>query len=103
MGISRDEPHVDNNRPLAQESRDSVLAGKHIETLEGLMKAYEARLKANETIEQRWRRYPDPINEERKLELYICLVKATQALLDKVSHPKNQGKIRTPTHKQTKL
>ena len=59
-----------------------------METLEGLMKAYEARLKVNETIEQRWRRYPNPINEERQFELYRCLVEATQALLDKVSHPK---------------
>ena len=59
-----------------------------METLERLMKAYEARLKTNETIEQRWRRYSDPVNEERQLELYRCLVEATQALLDKVSHPK---------------
>ena len=51
MGISRDEPHVGNNRPLVLELGGSVLADKHMETLEGLMKAYEARLKANETIE----------------------------------------------------
>ena len=39
------------DRPQAVELRGSVLADKHMETLEGLMKAYEARLKANETIE----------------------------------------------------
>ena len=66
-----------------------------METLEGLMKAYEARLKANETIEQRGRWYPDPLNEERQLELYRCLMEATQALLDKVSHPKTRENINT--------
>ena len=51
MGIARDEPHLEINRPQAVESGGSVLADKHMETLEGLMKAYEARLKARETIE----------------------------------------------------
>ena len=87
-GIAVDEPHFERNGPQAVESGGSVLADKHMETLEGLMKAYEARLKANKTIEQRWRRYPDPVNEERQLEMYRRLIEATQALLEKVSHPK---------------
>ena len=94
-GISRDEPYAGNNRSLVLESRGSILADKHMETLKGLMKAYEARLKENETIEQRWRRYLDPINEERQLELYRRLMEATQALLDKVSHPKLGKNINT--------
>ena len=49
--ITRGEPHMGKDRPQAVESRGLVLADKHMETLEGLMKAYEARLKANETIE----------------------------------------------------
>ena len=56
-----------------------------METLEGLMKAYEARLKTNETIEQGWRRYPKLVNVKRQLELYRCLVEATQALLECIS------------------
>ena len=74
---------------------------KHIEILEGLMKAYEARLKANETIEQRWRRYPDPMNEESQLELYRRLMEATQALLDKVSqsNPKQNKNTSPKTNK----
>ena len=63
-----------------------------METLEGLLKAYEARLKTNETIEQGWRRYPKLVNVKRQLELYRCLVEATQALLDKVSHPQPKEK-----------
>ena len=43
-------------------------------------------------MEQRWRRYPHPLNEERQLELYRCLMEATQALLDKVSQPKPKEK-----------
>ena len=67
------------------------------------MKAYEARLKANETIEQRWRRYPDPVNEERQLEMYRRLMEATQALLDKVSHPKlGENKNTNPKTNKTK-
>ena len=83
--LHKEEPYEREIRQLALESRELVPAKKHMETLEGLLKAYQARLKANETIEQRWRRYPDPVGEKRQLELYRCLVEATQALLEKVS------------------
>ena len=88
MGISRDESHMGNDRPQVLESWGSVLVDKHMETLEGLMKNYEARQKANETIEQRWRRYRDLVNEEQQLEMYRQLMETTKALLDKESHPK---------------
>ena len=90
-----------SNKPHTVELGGSILADKHMETLEGLMKAYEARLKANETIEQRWRRYPDPVNEERQLEMYKRLMEATQALLDQVSHP-HLGENKNTSQKSNK-
>ena len=36
-GMLRDEPHAGNDRPLVLELGGSVLANKHMETLEGLM------------------------------------------------------------------
>ena len=51
MSIHRDEPHMGNDRPQALELGGSVLVDKHMETLEVVIKAYKARLKANETIE----------------------------------------------------
>ena len=78
-----------------KDSGGSVLANKQVETLEALLKAYEARLNSNETLEQRWRRYPDPQSEARQLELYQRLLGATQALEEKLSqtpHPKTKPK-----------
>ena len=40
-----------------------------METLEGLLKAYEVRLKTNEIIEQRWRRYPEPMNVKKAIRI----------------------------------
>ena len=60
----------------------SVLAKKHHETLDALLQAYEARLKPLETLEERWRLYPNPQIETRRLDLYKRLVETTQALLD---------------------
>ena len=48
----------------------SVLAEKHFEPLDAMLQAYEARLKPLETLEERCRKYPDPIVEERQLEIY---------------------------------
>ena len=58
-----------------------------MEMLEGLLKDYEISLKSTKTIEQRWRRYTDPKNENRQLELYKCLLVATQALVEKINQP----------------
>lgn len=55
-----------------------MLADKHFEPLDALLQAYEARLKPSETLEERWRKYPDPTVEARQLELYRRLVEATQ-------------------------
>ena len=71
-----------------------------METLEGLLEAYETRLRADETIEQIWKRYPNPMGEERQLEVCRCLVEATQALLEKVSQtqPKEKEGLGLETH-----
>ena len=43
---------------------------------------YEARLKPLETLEERWRQYPDPQIEARRMDLYQRLVETTQALME---------------------
>ena len=58
-----------------------------METLEALLKAYDARLKSSETLEQRWRKYPDPEEETRQLEIYRRLIQAIQALDEKIARP----------------
>ena len=75
-----EEPRKENPQPIEKQARSdvelrgSVLADKHMETLEALLKAYDARLKSQETLEQRWRRYPDPEEETRQLETYRRLI-----------------------------
>lgn len=46
-----------------------VMAEKHMETLDALLQAYEARLKPLKTLEERWRLYLDPQIEARRLDL----------------------------------
>ena len=48
--------------------------------LDALLKAYEARLKTLETMEDRWRNYPDIAIESRQMEIYKRLVKTLQAI-----------------------
>ena len=61
-----------------------------METLEALLKAYDARLKSSKTLEHRWRRYPDSKNEARQLEIFRCLIQAIQALDEKIAKPIEQ-------------
>ena len=57
------DPRLENPQPREKQTQNvielggSILADKHMETLEALLKAYDARLKSTETLEQRWRRY----------------------------------------------
>ena len=74
---------IENQARNTVESGGSILADKHMETLEALLKAYDARLKSSETLEQRWRRYPDPEKKTRQLEIYRRLIQAIQALDEK--------------------
>ena len=48
-----------------EQSVGSVLADKIHEPLDALLKVYEARLKPLETMEDRWRNYPDVALESR--------------------------------------
>ena len=61
-------------------SAGSVLVDKIHEPLDALLKAYEARLKPLETMEDRWRNYLDAAIESRQLELYKRLVETLQAI-----------------------
>jgi hypothetical protein len=45
-----------------------------------MLKAYEARLKPLETMEERWKNYPDPAQESRQLEIYKKLVEVAQVI-----------------------
>ena len=47
------------------------------------MDAYEARLKPNQTFEERYRAYPCPELETKRLEIFQKMIEGTQALLDK--------------------
>jgi len=65
---------------LASKLGGLVLAEKQMEMLEGLLKAYDARLKSIETIEQRRRRHQDPESEIRKMELISTFWKQPKPL-----------------------
>lgn len=68
----------------------SILAKKHVEILEASLEAYEARLKALETLKERWRIHLDPKNENKQLETFKCLVEAIQVLMDRVRKAMDQ-------------
>ena len=57
-----------------------VLVEKVFEPLDALLQAYKARLKPQETLEERARKYPDLVVEARQLEIYKQLIAAAQAL-----------------------
>ena len=81
------------------------MAEKHFEPLDALLQAYEARLKPLETLEERWRRYPDPAVEARQLEMYQRFIEAAQALDQQIKrtsslHPEPQ-KETLETEKET--
>ena len=48
--------------------------------MDALLKAYEARLKPLETMEDRWRNYPDAALESRQLELHKRLIETLQTI-----------------------
>ena len=61
---------VETDLEMKKQQPGSVLAEKKLETIDGMLQAYEARLKPLETLEERYRSYPDPIMEARQLEIY---------------------------------
>ena len=48
-----------------------------------MLDAYEARLRPQQTLEERMRAYPDPVLETKCLKVFQEMIKGTQALLDK--------------------
>ena len=48
-----------------------------------MLDAYEARLRTNQTQEERYRTYPNPETETKHLEIFQRMIEKTQALLDK--------------------
>ena len=83
-------------KPNAERPAGSVLADKHFEPLDALLQAYEARLKPLETLEERWRKYPDPTVEARQLDIYQRLVEAAQALDQRMKQMSNQDSVPLP-------
>ena len=79
----------------------SVLAGKKFETLDGMLQAYEARLKPLETLEERYRSYPNPVMEAKQLEIYQKLIDAMQTLDQIINKTaRNHIKQETDSHKK---
>ena len=58
----------------------SILAEKHFEPSDAMLQAYEARLKPLETLEKRYRKYPDLALEVRQFEIYQKFIEVAQAL-----------------------
>ena len=92
---------TETNPEQKKQQPGSVLAEKRFETLDGMLQAYEARLKPLETMEERYRSYPDPVMEARQLEIYQKLIKAMQTLDQLVNKARNHIKQETNSHKET--
>ena len=60
-----------------------VLADKVFEPLKIMLDPYEARLRPNQTNEERYRAYSDPELETKRFEVFQKMIKGTQALLEK--------------------
>ena len=66
-----------------------------------MLDAYEARLKPKETLEERYRAYPDPTLETKRLEIFQKMIEGTQALLEKQLNQK--GSIKGHRHNITEM
>ena len=99
------EPGEENMRETESELEQknqppgSVLAEKRFETLDGMLQAYEARLKPLKTLEERYRSYPDPVMEARQLEIYKKFIDAMQTLDRLVNTTRNHIKQEIESHK----
>ena len=60
-----------------------VLARQILEPLRAMLDAFEARLKPNQTLEDRVRAYPDPQLKIKRSEIFQKMIEGTQALLQK--------------------
>ena len=79
----------------------SVLAEKVFKPLQAILDAYEARLKPNQTNEERLRAYPDPEIKKQRLDIFQQMVHVTKSLLDKQNMGINQT-VLEPQRDKTK-
>lgn len=75
------QPKPLESKPQNASSGGSVLVDKVNEPLDALLQAYEARLKKNQTMEQRWMTYPYADLEKGRMEMCSRMIETTQALL----------------------
>ena len=61
----------------------SSFVGQVLEPLRAMLDAFEARLKPNQTLEERIRAYPNPQLETKRLEIFQKMIERTQALLQR--------------------
>ena len=70
-----------------QESKEpssggSVLAEKHFEPLEVVLKAYESCVERHQAVENQWMTYPNAELEKLRLEMCKKMIETAQALLE---------------------
>lgn len=67
-----------------------VLAEKVSKPLQAILDAYQARLRSNQTNEERLRAYPDPEIEKERLDIFQKMIQVTQSPLDRQNMGINQ-------------
>ncbi|MCO5588534.1 hypothetical protein L7F22_042491 [Adiantum nelumboides] len=82
MKARRAKSQTEIQEGLKAFSGGSVLEDKVLESLDALLQAWEARLKNNQTLEQRWLTYSQPEVETKRLEMCKKLVKVAQAIME---------------------
>lgn len=74
-----------------------MLVEKVNEPLDTVLQAYEARLKNNQTQEQRWMTYPYAELEKQRLEMCKQMIQTAQALLEPPMQPPRE-RVVTPAY-----
>ena len=72
-----------NNTKRKKEEKGSILAKQVLEPLCAMLRAFEARLKPNQTLKERLRAYLDPQLELKWLEIFQKMIEDNQALLQR--------------------
>lgn len=65
--VRKQTKNLENNKA---KSKGLIIAKNHVETLEALLKSYEARQKPQEILQELRKRYLDPKHESWELEIY---------------------------------
>ena len=67
----------EETREKKEKSLPAVLANKVFESIKAMLDAYEARLKPNQTNEERYKAYLDPQVETKILEIFQRMIEGT--------------------------